>query len=42
MARKKYKVLLATRADKMLLSHTAFLSRVSTVAARRLLDDFKN
>jgi len=41
MAREKYKVLLAGRADKMLLAHTEFLSRVSIVAARRLLNDFK-
>ena len=41
MTRAKYKVLLADRADKMLLAHTEFLSRVSLVAARRLLNDFK-
>ena len=41
MKREKYKVLLADRADKMLITHTAFLARVSLVAARRLLVDFK-
>ena len=41
MKREKYKVLLADRADKMLLKHTEFLARVSLVAARRLLVGFK-
>ena len=41
MTREKYKVLLAGRADKMLLTHTEFLSRVSLIAAHRLLADFK-
>ena len=41
MAREKFKVLLADRAAKMLLTHTEFLSRVSLIAARRLLTDFK-
>jgi len=41
MTKKKYSVILAERADKMLLLHTAFLARVSPPAARRLLADFK-
>ena len=41
MARKKYNVILARRADRMLLLHTEFLTRVSPVAARRLLVNFK-
>ena len=41
MAQKKYNVTLARRADRMLLTHTEFLSRVSPTAARRLLADFK-
>ena len=41
MAQKKYSVRLAQRADRMLLSHTEFLARVSLAAARRLLADFK-
>jgi len=42
MTRKKHKVIIAERADKMLLSHTEFLARVSTTAARKLITDFKN
>jgi plasmid stabilization system protein ParE len=38
---KPYNVSLARRADRMLLSHTEFLARVSTTAARRLLADFR-
>ena len=41
MAQSKYNVSIAWRADKMLLSHTEFLARVSPTAARRLLADFK-
>ena len=41
MAQNKYSVSLARRADRMLLTHTEFLSRVSPAAARRLLADFK-
>ena len=41
MTKKKYSVILADRADKMLLLHTAFLARVSSVAARMLIVDFK-
>jgi len=37
----KYNVILARRADRMLLSHTEFLARVSPSAARRLLADFR-
>ena len=37
----KYNVTLARRADRMLLSHTEFLARVSPSAARRLLADFR-
>jgi len=41
MARKKYNVTLAERADKMLLMHTEFLAKVSPSAARRLISEFK-
>jgi len=41
MAQKKYSDTLARRADRMILMHTEFLSRVSPSAARRLLADFK-
>ena len=41
MNKKRFNVLLATRADKMLLSHTEFLARISVAAARRLLSDFR-
>jgi len=41
MSQKKYKAILARRADIMLQTHTEFLARVSTAAARRLLADFK-
>jgi len=37
----KYNVILARRADNMLLIHTEFLARVSPTAARNLLTDFK-
>jgi len=37
MAKRKYNVTLARRAQRMLLAHTEFLSRVSVTAARRLL-----
>ena len=41
MTPKNYDVVIARRAEKMLLSHTEFLARVSTSAARRLFADFK-
>jgi len=41
MTRKKYNVILAQRADFMLLSHTAFLAKASPTAAKRLLSDFR-
>ena len=41
MATKKYNVILAKRADIMLLLHTDFLARASPNAARRLISDFK-
>lgn len=41
MAQPKYNVSIARRADRMLLSHTEFLARVSLAAARRLLADFR-
>ena len=41
MAQTKYNVTVARRADRMLLSHTEFLARVSPSAARVLLADFK-
>ena len=41
MAGKKYNVIVARRADVMLLAHTGFLARVSVSAARELLVEFK-
>ena len=41
MEQKQYKVVMAKRADAMLLNHTEFLARVSIAAARRLLTDFR-
>ena len=41
MAQKPYNVILSRRADGMLLFHTEFLARVSTVGARKLLAAFK-
>ncbi len=41
MAQQKYNVILAHCADKMLLSHTDFLARISVNAARGLIKDFK-
>ena len=41
MPKKEHKVILARQADKMLLLHTEFLARVSTIAARKLLADFQ-
>ena len=41
MAQKTYSITIARCADKMLLSHTEFLIRVSHAAARRLLFDFR-
>ena len=41
MTQKTYNVVIARRADRMLLSHTEFLIRVSIDAARRLLFDFR-
>jgi plasmid stabilization system protein ParE len=41
MARKKYNIKLASRADKMMLSHTEFLAKASPDAARKLLAEFK-
>ena len=41
MGDKKFKVILARRAEYMMLSHTEFLSRVSTASARKLLSEFK-
>ena len=37
----KYSVIVARRADIMLLSHTGFLAQVSPTAARRLLAEFR-
>jgi len=42
MTRKKYKVILAEHADRMLLAHTEFLARVSIPAARKLICEFKD
>jgi plasmid stabilization system protein ParE len=41
MAEKSYSVSIARRADSMLLAHTEFLAKVSPIAARRFLADFK-
>ena len=41
MALKTYNVILARRADGMLLAHTEFLAKVSPAVARKLLTDFK-
>jgi plasmid stabilization system protein ParE len=41
MASGKYQVIVAERADRMLLAHTAFLARVSPNSARKLLADFR-
>jgi plasmid stabilization system protein ParE len=41
MAEPKYSVILAHRADTMLLSHIEFLARVNANAARHLIKDFK-
>ena len=41
MTRKKYNVIIAERADKMLLAHTQFLAKVSIPATRKLVADFK-
>lgn len=41
MAHKKYNIILARRADRMLISHTDFLAQVSPSAARRLLGSFR-
>ena len=41
MTLKNYDVVIARRAEKMLLTHTKFLAKVSTSAARRLFADFK-
>jgi len=37
----KYTLVVAPRADKMLLEHTKFLAKVSIPAAKRLLADFE-
>ena len=41
MARKTYNVIIAKRADTMLLMHTEFLAKASPTAARRLISEFK-
>jgi hypothetical protein len=41
MAQSKYKVLIASRADNMLLLHVEFLAQVSPKAARMLVLGFK-
>ena len=38
---KRYQVKVARRADIMLLSHTEFLAQVSSMAARKLLAEYK-
>ena len=42
MAKKKHNVILADRADSMLIMHTKFLAQVSPNAAHRLLSEFKS
>jgi len=41
MAKNKYNVIVSERADRMLLSCTAFLTNVSIPAAKRLLRDYR-
>jgi len=41
MAKKKYNVILAERADEMLIRHIEFLAQVNPAAARKLLSEFK-
>ena len=41
MTQKNYNVVVARRADNMILSHTKFLAQVSPSSARRLLTGFK-
>jgi hypothetical protein len=41
MVQKKYKIIIARRADSMLLSHIEFLVRISPNTARNLLSGFK-
>ena len=38
--KKRYEVVVSSQAEQMLLSHAAFLARVSVKAARRLRDEF--
>ena len=42
MTHSKYDVRLANRADRMLLAHTEFISRISTSAGRKLLSEFRS
>ena len=41
MQQKKFNVVMARRADSMLLAHTEFIARVSPATASRLLSEFK-
>ena len=41
MAKRKYKIILSRRADRMLLGHTQFLAKVSPAAARRFITGYK-
>ena len=41
MRKRKYSVELSRRAERMLLSHTEFLARVSPAAARRLVSSLR-
>jgi plasmid stabilization system protein ParE len=41
MPNKGYTVILARKADRMLIAHTEFLARVSLSAARKLLASFR-
>jgi len=42
MSHKEFIVILASRADEMLLSHIKFLAQVSPAAARKLLSEFRS
>lgn len=42
MAEKKYRVIVASRAEVMLLRHVDFLARVSVAAARKLVSEYRS
>lgn len=41
MAQNEHKIILSEIAEEMLLTHTEFIARISTTAARKLLSEFK-